>query len=198
MSTAGMRRSWLVQRLNAPLNGRGFLGSMDNPLSFGGGLRNGGLSSEAMDLLRGVWSFDYMGAAEFEFGAVPKALAALAGDAKRLVASTITIRLSDVAPHWKERRQPAPDGEAVVYLLCRRKHEQEVRDRVRGFARDGHGADLKEPTRLSAALRPHDEWDSDTQGWFELDNGFLFFTSEQMWSRACGLFGVKVPSAAAS
>ena len=41
-------------------------------------MRNGGLSNEAMDLIRGIWSFDYMGASEFEWGAIPKALGEIA------------------------------------------------------------------------------------------------------------------------
>lgn len=66
-----MKRTWLVQRLRKPYNHPAF--GADNPFSFGGGLRNGGLNDEAMGLLRGIFSFDYMGAAEFEFGAIPQA-----------------------------------------------------------------------------------------------------------------------------
>jgi hypothetical protein len=68
--------SYLIQRLEEPWGGMAQF--KDNPFSFGGGLRNGGLSQEAMDLIRGIWSFDYMGSAEFEFGAVPEALNAIA------------------------------------------------------------------------------------------------------------------------
>ena len=57
-------------------------------------MRNGGLSSEAMDLIRGIWAFDYMGAAEFEFGAVPKALQKIA--ASDLTSFTISVPPSEV------------------------------------------------------------------------------------------------------
>lgn len=57
-----LKQTYLVQRLNRPTNG------YDNPFSFGGGLKNGGLSEDAMKLLRPIFSFDYMGSAEFEFG----------------------------------------------------------------------------------------------------------------------------------
>ena len=44
-----------------------------NPFSFGAG--GGGISAEAKELLSNLFWFDYMGAAEYEFGAVPSALA---------------------------------------------------------------------------------------------------------------------------
>jgi hypothetical protein len=63
-----LNNTWLIQRLEKSH------GNYDNPFSFGGGLKNGGLSPDAMNLLRPIFSFDYMGSAEFEFGAIPKSL----------------------------------------------------------------------------------------------------------------------------
>ena len=51
-----MDRSWLIQRLNKPREYEGKLKGLENAFSFGGGLVNGGLSKEAMELL----NFDYM------------------------------------------------------------------------------------------------------------------------------------------
>lgn len=192
-STPTMDRSWLIQRLEKP-RGKGLLG-VDNPFSFGGGLRNGGLSDEAMGLLRGVFSFDYMGAAEFEFGAVPKALQSIASDATHLAGRVIEIPLSAVAPHWKERKAPAPDGHGTVFLLARETQLDEVEQRVRGFAKDGYTASLKEATRLDSALRPQNEWDQNVCGWLELDNGFFFFADRDMWLQTSALFGVEVRGA---
>ncbi|KKS64951.1 MAG: hypothetical protein UV32_C0003G0012 [Candidatus Collierbacteria bacterium GW2011_GWF2_42_51] len=62
-----MRCTRLIQRLEKPI-GRA------SPFSFGGGLKNGGLSKEAMDVLGDIFNFDYMGSSEFEWGAVPAAL----------------------------------------------------------------------------------------------------------------------------
>lgn len=182
-----MRRSWLVQRLQKP---RTFgLGFKDNPFSFGGGLANGGLSGDAMDLLRPVFSFDYMDAAEFEFGAVPKALNTLAEQHKRLVAKTFTIPFAKVEPDWRGRKSKPPEGEATVYLLADKDHATEAEKRIRSWA--AKDFTMKEATRLPRALWPVNEWDGDTQGWLELDNGFMFFTDEQMWASTCELFGVK-------
>lgn len=190
-----MQRSWLIQRLNKPLNGRGILGP-DNPFAFGGGLHNGGLSSQAMDLLRGVFSFDYMGSAEFEFGAVPEALDGLAKSARSLAAGSLDIPLAEVAPHWSERKaKTTPEGSGAVYYLARREDATEVEQRIRQWAREGFRAHLKESTHLESTLRPHNEWDGRTVGWLELDNGFFFFTDHDMWAKTCDLFGVATDEA---
>lgn len=189
-------RSWLVQRLQQPRGGRA--ATFSEAFAFGGGLQNGGLSDEAMGLLREVWSFDYMGAAEFEFGAVPEALSKLAKAS--LLAHTFTIPLAEVAANWRDKSKATPDGDAPIYVLCPAGWESEIERRIRGWAADA-GADdlrLKEPTKLASALRPVEDWDSDTCGWLEISNGFLFFTDEPMWRKACALFGVAVEEHAAA
>lgn len=183
-----MRRSWLVQRLNKPHEGLGAFG-VDNPFSFGGGLRNGGLSNDAMSLLRQLFSFDYMGASEFEWGAVPKALQGMAKDAADLRAFTVVIPLASVPPNWKDKTGTTPDGVAEVYVICRHAHINAVVGRVESWATK-ENADLKESLHLTSTLRPHGEWDGRTVGWLELDNGFLFFTDRDMWLGTCELFGV--------
>lgn len=187
-----MDRTWLIQRLQRPRSAT-ILGA-DNPFAFGGGYRNGGLSDEAMGLLRSMWSFDYMGAAEFEFGAVPKALNVIAKQADEgvLLHWQFDILLSQVAPDWRDKTKPERGAKGTVYALARTDWQEEVERRVRELAKQGYTARLKEGTRLSGALRPHNEWDSDTCGWLELDNGFLFFTDRDMWQAACGLFGIDV------
>lgn len=182
-----MERSWLVQRLQKPA------GARDNPFSFGGGLRNGGLSDEAMGLLRGLFSFDYMGAAEFEFGAVPEALQRMAKAAGELAAFSFSITLADVEKPWRDKG-PVPDGDATVYVLCRAEWRQDVEARIRGWA-SGTGEKLKESTQLASSLRPVEEWHSRIVGWLELTNGFMFFTDRAMWEGASKLFGVELPDA---
>ena len=181
-----MQRSWLVQRLEKP-HGATILGR-DNPFAFGGGLRNGGLSGEAMDLLRDVFAFDYMGAAEFEFGAVPKALRSIAQDAKDLAAYMITIPLAAVPPSWRAKNAPSPAGDATVYILARANQADEVTERITAWTREEFPR-LKESLHLTSTLRPASEYDGRTVGWLELDNGFMFFTNRPMWEQACALFG---------
>lgn len=187
-----MEESYLIQRLNRPwgnaLGGR--LGP-DNPFAFGGGLRNGGLSEEGMSLLREIFSFDYMGSAEFEWGAVPDALSAIAKRAKHYRAGSTTIPLADVAIDFRDDRG-ALEGERTVWVIAHREHLDEAIRRIHGWAREGFNRGLKETTRLSSSLRPFHEWDEEVQGWLELDNGFFFFADEEMWRNVASLFGVKV------
>lgn len=190
-----MRRTWLIQHLDRPM-GPSILGR-DNPFAFGGGLRNGGLSPAAMDLLRDLWSFDYMGAAEFEFGAVLEALQKIARAAEegQLAATTFSIPLKDVAKDtWRDKSKKDPEGEATIYLLCPEPWGGEAQQRITVLARERWNPDLKESTRLAEVLRPvpDAEWTPDTCGWLELDNGFLFFTDRDMWAGACALFGVEI------
>jgi len=183
------KKTWLVQRLREPAQDGLGLGMKDNPFSFGGGLVNGGLSAEAMDLLRNIFAFDYMGAAEFEFGALPKALQRLATH-EDLVASSLEVRLKDVSVDFRAPKDaPTPSGWATIYTLCPESWQEEVEARIRLLATGGER--LKAPTFLARCLRPYNEWDAETAGWLELDNGFFFFVDADMWRKTCELFDVE-------
>lgn len=187
------QRSYLIQRLERPyrLGTEHPLFGKDNPFSFGGGLVNGGLSKEAMDLTREIWAYDYMGSAEFEWGAVPEALQKLAKS--ELETGTITIALNDVAKDWRDKSKKAVKGEATIYVLAPVGCLEEIEKRVRAYAADSNDPDyrLKERTNLSSTLRPYSEYDGRTVGWLELDNGYMFFTDEDMFKSTCSLFGVE-------
>lgn len=163
--TNELRESWLIQRLSQPRGG-GLVGELAESLSFGGGLRNGGLSAEAMAVLRQLFSFDYMGAAEFEFGALAEAFGRMAK--------------ADLGAYIVNAGTP-------VYVLCARAQAEAVVERLTDWL-TGTRPRLKESTYLEAAVAGED-WCS-TVGWFELDNGFMFFTDHAMWERTCEAFGV--------
>lgn len=181
-----MRSSWLVQRLKKPY-GR------DNPFAFGGGLRNGGLSDEAMELLRGVFSFDYMGAAEFEFGAVPKALQAIAKNAEKYEAWSFTLPLNKVAKGWRDKTTEDPIGDVTIYVICNVLDDGDVEARIKSWAYEPYEKtnQLKETTMLSQTLRPDSDWVTGVEGWLELDNGFFFFLNKEMWEKTADLFGLE-------
>lgn len=191
MSTE-MKNTRLIQRLKKPGSGVPFehYGMKDNPFSFGGGLKNGGLSDKAMDLIRGIFSFDYMGAAEFEFGAVPEAMSRIAES--NLTAFSFSIPRSKVEKNWRDKSNETPVGEATVYVLCPVEHATEIEARIRSWAKKepAYPYDFKERSGLQGALRPYEKWDTDICGWLELNNGFLFFTDQEMWEKSCSLFGV--------
>lgn len=148
--------------------------------SFGGGLKNGGLSDEAMGLLSGIFSFDYMGAAEFEYGAVPTALGYMVEyrNEGKLVRGTI------------------PTASGDVYLIAHEDHFAAAADNIEYWAEFGDygpGAPgmLKCPTLLKKALvEPRSDYEErfGTRGGLELGCGYFYTIDEEMYSKMMELF----------
>jgi hypothetical protein len=162
-----MRDSYLVQRLKAPA-------VRSNPFSFGGGLKDGGLSGNAMDLIRPIFSFDYMGSAEFEFGAIPETLNFL-----RETAVTENLEVFTIAINV---------GRGVVYVIAPSKWRNEVTERVRAFA-SAKPPRTKEHVGLRAALT--DPAEPRHLGWLEISNGYFFFIDRDMFVQTAALFGLE-------
>ena len=185
-----MKRSYLIQRLTRPFRFHG----VDNPFAFGGGLKNGGLSDDAMSLLREVFSFDYMGAAEFEFGAVPAALNNLAcsGGTGALLGFPMEVAFPKFGKRdWCPDGYSGEGGESDVFVICRHDHKDEIVSRIAAWAKAESYGDTKEAINLFQSLHYTGEPDSRCAcGWLELDNGFMFFTDKEMWQQCCRLFGV--------
>jgi hypothetical protein len=171
-----MEPSWLIQRLRAPKSGR-----VAN--SFGGGLPNGGISTDVMEDLRTIFSFDYMGAAEFEFGSVPKALRVVVQRAER----------SEYRAWSFEPELTAVDGledieSATIYVIAPTIWSTEVEARITQWASERWNR-LKETTYLSESLR--DLAEARNLGWFELDNGFFFFVDREMFEAVSQLLEIR-------
>lgn len=159
--------TYLVQRLNKPHAG------YDNPFSFGGGLKNGGLSDEAMSLLRPIFSFDYMGSAEFEFGAVPKCFHSIASNIKDYSTHTIVI------------------NKTPIYIICKTDENTLVDERLKLLAKNK--IHCKGSTMFDTALglnKYSKKEECRTFGWLELDNNFLFFVDEEMANKTAQVFGL--------
>jgi hypothetical protein len=167
-----MKRSWLIQTLLEPN-----FNELFNIFSFGGGLINGGFGKEAMNLIRNVCSFDYMGAAEFEWGAVPNTFRFLAEQSikRNLSVGELTLNKDE-----------------VVYYICPKPYEKEVIERIKLLRKGemqlkcGIGFD-----RYFEPLKNSGEYYTRRKGWIELDNGFMFFVDKQMYENFKILFGVK-------
>lgn len=166
-----MENSYLIQRLDPPLKGK-------NPFAFGGGLKNGGLSDQASELLKPIFSFDYMGSAEFEFGAVAKAFQRFAENQKNLVSNKIGV----------ETRHGI---KATVYYMCIVDEEEEIKERIRSFAFDEHVLRTKERVMLQEAIDGNNKH-CQTKGWLEINNGYIFFIDKNMWEQTSNLFGVDI------
>lgn len=166
--------SYLVQRLNPSLGG-GQMGALAEAFSFGGGLRNGGISKDAMSLLRPLFSFDYMGSAEFEFGAVPDALNRIAERAGKGRLGWTSFEL---------------DG-TQLWVIADSDDLEEAERRVRSWALPhGERPRMKESTHLDGVLSG-EEWVR-VRGWLELDNGWFAFADRPMFEGVARLFGMDV------
>lgn len=140
---------------------------------------------------RSLWQYDYMGAAEYEWGAVPEALQKLA-KADKLGVTSIRVPLKEVPPNWRDKSKEVPEGEGEVFILGPMDDLPEISERVIGFATNSYPENVRDSPRLDSALRPFDEWDGKICGWLELDNGYMFFTDREMFEGACALFGIAV------
>lgn len=154
-------RSWLVQRLCKPVSS-----TLGEAFSFGGGYKNGGLSDEAMSLLRPIFSFDYMGAAEYEFGKVAETIFEIAKNSENYSVSDCVL----------------PEG--TVYFFCKTADIEAVHQRVldiRNQVGDGRTRDI---TGMSNAFIDT----SKLTGWLELDNHFIVFKNKEDMDKFVALF----------
>jgi hypothetical protein len=161
-----MEETRLIQRLHKPLDKASFF-------AFGsGGLRNGGLSKDALEVLKNIWTFDYMGAYEFEDGSVPRALHKIANYSMVGNGYTSTINL-----------------EKEISYICETGTENYVEKLIKTLAKNKHKIRLNQPTFLERTLKD-DEGFENLGGWLELDNGFLFFTDKPMYEKTLDLFKI--------
>jgi len=179
-----MKKSYLIQRLKAPITGH-----EKNPFTFGGGLKNGGLSDEAMDLIKDIFSFDYMGAAEFEFGAMPKALQKIAKNQKKYKGYEVSVETKDSKEKPKK---------AIVYVICQEEWIDDVKKMIREWAKGGYRRKYR--TKELVLLRrgiikkffncdPIPERNQ-TKGWLEINNGYFFFVDKEMFEKTKKLFEI--------
>lgn len=200
-----MEPTVLIQRLNRPLLIDG--DKIDiNPFAFGGGLKNGGLSDKAMKVVGHVCSFDYMGSAQFEWGAIPEALSLLIEETdKARISMPLDLSRCDLnllGAKLKKLHNVEPKGTAMVHIICASDDSEEVMDRVKKLA---YGKlRTQEPTRLGDALYasaslgefnlPTYEkimgYEVRTVGWLELNNGFLFTTDTEMEQGFADILGI--------
>jgi hypothetical protein len=168
-----LQSTYLVQRLGKP-----YKGNADNPFNFGCGLKHGGMNAEAYDALNQIFTFDYMGAAEFEFGAVPKAIDAIAKGFGEGNGVTGEIEIDGVS----------------VYYLTHKHIEKETQDRIRKLAQDPYKKQirLKEWTLFGDAISVRngkltdarkDDFVMNYIGWIELDNNFMFFVDKEAFEK---------------
>lgn len=205
-------RPRLIQRLNPPQEaGPGGL-TASEVFSFGGGLKNGGLGDEAMALLKPHFSFDYMGAAEFEFGDLPKSLSGLLEQAKKkeAVARILEINVTPAKepdpekqgyqPRASSRKKPV---KAKVYVIAASEEHLET---IRTFIEsqtitDDYGwpkskdFPTKEMTMIwnALALPESEKGYRNTIGGIDIQYSWMWLKRRETFEAMCEIFDLEAP-----
>lgn len=183
---------YLIQRLKRPFKqtddekGK-LMQSLQSAFSFGGGLKNGGLTDEAMKLLRDIWRYDYMGSSEFEWGAVPKSLQQVTELRKQNKLVKFDIQVSAKVRDFHSDKYLT--GTKTVYVVCHVDFKDEIEKYINQLAGNGRGLHTKECVNLDSNICGM-EYHQDTVGWHDIDNHYLFFTDNEMFDNFCKLFGL--------
>lgn len=171
-------RPYLIQRLEKPK-------SFVNPFSFGGGLRNGGLSNDAMELIKPIFSFDYMGSAEFEFGEIPKCF-------QRVTKKDDWVR-DEVEGKMKIKYPSRPrnitEGKVTVYIYSPKSILDDVKEYVKMAIKNEFDLVLKENLLIqNSCLYIFNGEECDIRGWVDIENDFFFFIDKEMRDKTADMF----------
>lgn len=169
-----MKRTWLVQRLTRPVETADGELFSENPFSFGGGRKSGGLSDEAMDALRPLFGFDYMGADEYEYGAVAESLADLAA------------RAADTGGAYEFRVNTKSGTLWVVTDI--NASQLDICQRVKDLASGKVGDRDDTAYSMQHAVDSDSEVFKRVVGWLDIANAYLIFTEESRAKAAADLF----------
>jgi len=202
-----LRDTYLVQRMRGPrsYNLSAFPGEVKPHHVFGGAQL--GLSKEAWKIIDQFCTLDYMGAAEYEAWGGPSPVATGFSDmAKAAGEKALRTFAFVLGPHERElnserqwhwqraKKQGFPPAKfVIIYGLCHESLVEAAQERIRVLAKDPNKFYVKQGTLLSQNLDPISEYTlkDPVMGWFELSNGFLFFSDRKMWEGFCDLFEVE-------
>ncbi len=194
------RPPYLIQRLKKPFpkqeepGKETFFQKLANAFSFGGGLKNGGLSDEAMKLLSDVWRYDYMGSAEFEWGAVPESLERIAEDISHYITGQTEVKACVYNWNSKDKKDKYINEKALIFYVCQKEDESEVKEWIGKFADEKkRGYHTKESVNLARSICvKEDSFYREVVGWHDIDNDYLFFTDKEMFEGFCAIMNIKI------
>lgn len=130
------------------------------------------LSQEFLLSLKSVMCFEYMGSAEFEWGAIPRCLYRILDKRLEFVAAPFRLKGKN------------------IYIICRDDEEYmgDIKRVIQRFSVSDYGNRTKETVGLydtliyGKSLSPC--------GWLDIQNDFFFFTDAEMYRATCELFKI--------
>lgn len=154
-----------------------------NIFSFGGGYKNGGLSDEAWNLISEIWRYDYMGAAEFEFGALPESFQYVLKNKNNYIFGEVEVEALREKWDTPEKKEILKKG--TVYYFVEKEKEKELVKYIKHFANSKKKAPEKYYSKcfhfLERALNPINKFDFEYGGWHCLKNNFFMFIDKEMF-----------------
>lgn len=183
---------WLVQRLLPPFENAAALKGKPTPDMVFGGARD--LSQEQHDAISEVFRLDSMGSAHFEFQALPTAFHTFANNAElRAYETIIKATPGPLAKQYKVKTKEAP-----VFIIAAPADLEDVHNFITSEA-CGDNNDLKRESEFQFCFFA----DELTQkagrafnakkisGWFDIQNGYMFFTDRSMFDRVRTTFEIQ-------
>jgi len=163
--------------------------------AFGGGML--GLSPELRAVLDKLFMIDYMGAAEFEFGALPDCASKMHRDREWFRVRKMTFRESSVRPlstyQLDKKVTLNSTAEREVFLLAREEHLDPMEDMYRRLFGKGPqyiGSFKRYPGHVHEYLAGKVfKEDQAPVGLLDLNNGAFLFLDEGVLQRTCKAFG---------
>jgi hypothetical protein len=165
---------------------------------FGGGQL--GLNSKQWEIIEFLGVPVYMGAAEYEGGALNIAFHNMALMRQDGQLSTFVFTLSPMErklhylrqSHMRrgaERKMLPPAKTVPVFVIAPTGAEAKVEEMIRSLMSHQFGGNCKrDPHVVEGFDKLGDDIDARYCGWLDVQHDFLFFADEEMYKRACQLF----------
>jgi len=106
-----------------------------------------------------IVKFDYMGSAEFEWGALPKSLDNIRENIKDYIYFNITI------------------GDKSITVFCKNSQESEVEEYLNGLSKNEMR--LKEYSDFNNYIFPSEYFSSETDFWWDIENNLMFWKEDE-------------------
>ena len=159
--------SWIVQRLHNPEK---TINPFGNTIEFD--------NKDSVDRVARVFSTPYMGAAEYEWGALPKAMASMYEKTTfltTLVYSNFKCWIVYTVPYYLDKDNPN-------YLKKIKDEELEIKRCIKkNYIEGKNGEQVAKRDYGSFYERINNTWhNEELNGWFDLENQFAWFIDEKM------------------
>ncbi len=187
---------YLMQRLQAPRQHTKTEGPKIHHVFGGAAL---GLSGDAWKVLDAICTLDYMGAAEYEFGTIPRFLHSFALRREDIRPFVFVLKVGEYNGHWERRHilveRPLPKMQNHVIFglhIGNDQHEAALEEAFRLVAQRSSAVYVKEGARMESALDPIKDHENTSRplGWFCLEDDAMMFVDQTLFESFSELFSV--------